>query len=296
MPSSIHPDYTEALQAVSYLHRRAREFPQVGIVLGSGLGEVAERISKTATIPYRRIPHFPRPAIEGHPGVMHIGLWETLPVAVLQGRVHLYEGYTPAEVVFPVRVLSVAGVKTLILTCAAGGIAPRATPGSLMLISDHLNLQGSNPLTGGVDDCWGTRFIDMSAAYDPPLRRVARRAAKSQRLKCFEGTYAADLGPNYETPAEVQALKTLGADAIGMSTVPEVIAARQMNMRVLAIATITNRAAGLGKRPLGHEEVLDAGRFASKCLTSLLDGVLRELAESFPPSQSGISKGRQAGG
>ena len=259
---------------------RAPEFPRVGIVLGSGLGEVTSRLHDSIVIPYRRIPHFPRTSVKGHEGKLHLGHWEKLPVAVLEGRVHLYEGYTPAEVVFPVRSLGLAGVEILILTCAAGGIAPRAIPGSLMLFSDHLNLQGSSPLAGAVDGRWGTRFLDLSAAYDLRLRKAARKAAKSLRLKCFEGVCAAVPGPNYETPAEIRALKRLGADAVGMSTVPEVIAARQMNRRVLAIAAITNRAAGLAKGSLRHDDVLKAGSAASENLIRLLDGVLRSTAAS----------------
>ncbi len=262
------------------MHRRARKFPRVAIVLGSGLGELAGRVSDATVIPYRRIPHFPRPAVKGHAGTLHLGHWGKLPVAILQGRVHLYEGYTPAEIVFPVRALGLAGVEILIPTCAAGGIAPSARSGSLMLFSDHINFQGWSPLGGDVDERWGTRFLDLSAAYDLRLRRIARQAAKALRLKYFEGVYAAVPGPNYETPAEIRALKRLGADAVGMSTVPEVIAARQMNMRVLAIAAITNRAAGLAKGPLGHEDVLEAGHRASGDLTRLLDRVLRRLGEA----------------
>jgi inosine/guanosine/xanthosine phosphorylase family protein len=270
--------YEAGLQAARYLRRRVPEFPRVGIVLGSGLGEVVAHVHDATVIPYRRIPHFPRPAIKGHAGRLHLGHWDKLPVAVLEGRVHLYEGYTPAEVVFPVRALGLAGVETLILTCAAGGMAQRATTGSLMIFSDHLNLQGSSPLAGSVDKRWGTRFLDLGAAYDLGLRRTARKAAKALRLKCFEGVYAAVPGPNYETPAEIRALKQLGADAVGMSTLPEAIAARQMNLRVLAIAAVTNRAAGLEKGPLGHDEVLEAGLRASRDLARLLDRVLRSLA------------------
>ena len=272
------PGYEEGLQAARYLRRHVPEFPRVGIVLGSGLGKVAARLNDATVIPYRRIPHFPCPAIKGHAGRLHIGHWEKLPVAILEGRVHRYEGYTSAEVVFPVRALGLAGVEIMVLTCAAGGIAPRAIPGSLMLFSDHLNLHGSNPLAGPVDERWGPRFVDLSVAYDLRLRRAARKAAKA--LKCFEGVYAAVAGPNYETPAEIRALKRLGADAVGMSTVPEAIAARQMNLRVLAIAAITNRAAGLAKGSLRHEDMLDAGHSASQNLGHLLDRVLRCLKES----------------
>jgi purine-nucleoside phosphorylase len=271
--------YEQGLQAARYLRRRAGEFPRVGIVLGSGLGALAGQVSNATVIPYRLIPHFPRPAVKGHTGKLHLGRWKKLPVAVLEGRVHLYEGCTPAEVVFPVRALAVAGVEVLILTCAAGGIAPRATPGSLMVFSDHLNLQGSSPLAGADDVRWGEKFLDLTEAYDARLRRAAGKAAGALRLRCFAGVYAAAPGPNYETPAEIRMLKRLGADAVGMSTVPEVIAARQMKMRVLAIAAITNRAAGLAEKPFSHEDVLEAGRAVSRDLARLLDRALPSLAD-----------------
>ncbi|MBZ5545866.1 MAG: purine-nucleoside phosphorylase [Acidobacteriia bacterium] len=252
--------------------------PRVGIVLGSGLGEVANGLRDAKKIAYKSIPHFPQPTVHGHAATLHLGRWGEVPVAILRGRVHLYEGFAPAEVVFPVRVLVLAGVKTLVLTCAAGGIARRATPGSFMILSDHLNFQGQNPLVGPHDERWGPRFPDMTEAYDADLRRLALRAARARRLKCFEGVYAAMLGPNYETPAEIRALQRLGADAVGMSTVPEAIAARQMGVRVLAIATITNRAAGLARRPLAHQEVMAMGRSAARNLVGLLDAVLPQMA------------------
>jgi len=272
------PGYAQAQQAVRYLKRRVPTFPRIGIVLGSGVETVAARLADPVTVPYKLIPHFPRPAVEGHAGRLHIGRWNKVPVAILAGRVHLYEGYTPADVVFAVRTLGLAGVETLILTCAAGGVAPAAVPGSLMIFSDHLNFQASSPLAGVHDQRWGQRFVGLSQAYDPLLRRPALKAAKALRLRCSEGTYAAVLGPNYETPAEIRALKRLGADAVGMSTVPEAIAARQLNMRVLAIALITNRAAGINKRPLSHEEVLEVGSRASENLARLLDRVLPGIA------------------
>lgn len=266
--------YAQALRAARYLQGRSKEFPEVAIVLGSGLDATASRLYDPVAIPYSRIPHFPRPAVKGHAARLLLGRWKNLPVAVLAGRVHLYEGYTPAEVVFVARVLGLAGVGTLVLTCAAGGIAPAAVPGSLMVFSDHLNLQGSSPLSGPHDPRWGERFVDMSRAYDPGLRRAALKAARTLQLECSEGVYAALPGPQYETPAEIRALKRLGADAVGMSMVPEVIAARQQNMRTLAIALITNRASGLARQTLRHGEVLAAGTRAAKDLTRLLGWVL----------------------
>jgi purine-nucleoside phosphorylase len=277
-----NPGYREAIEAVRFLKKGWAAQPRVGIVLGSGLGEVVRKLRGARRVSYRHVPHFPKPTVAGHAGTVHLGFWGELPVAMLEGRVHLYEGYAPAAVVFPTRVLALAGIEVLVVTCAAGGISPRATPGSIMLLSDHLNLQGANPLAGAHDSRWGPRFVDMSEAYDPELRRQARRAAARLRLKCFAGIYAALAGPTYETPAEIRALRRLGADAVGMSTVPEVIAARQLGMRVLAMATITNRAAGLSRRPLSHGEVLEVGKRAGRDLARLLDALIRHLSEGRP--------------
>lgn len=267
------------MQAVRFLRKRLPVQPRLGIVLGSGLGDAVGGLRDAAKIPYKSIPNFPGPTVRGHAGTFHLGFWGEVPVAVLEGRLHLYEGYAPAEVVFPARVLALAGVEVLLATCAAGGIAPRAAPGSFMIFSDHLNFQGQNPLAGLHNGRWGARFVDMSQAYDSALRRKAQRAARACGLRCFEGVYAALLGPNYETPAEIRALRRLGADAVGMSTVPEVIAARQMGVRVLAIATITNRAAGLRKQPLSHEDVLEVGKKAGRNLVRLLEALMPTLSE-----------------
>ena len=276
--------YDHAQEAARYLESRWPARPRVAVVLGSGLGEVVSRVEDSATVPYASIPHFPRlsSSVEGHAGELRLGRWGRTPVAVLSGRMHLYEGYSPAEVVFPVRVLALAGIEILVVTCAAGGIAPRATPGSFMLLTDHLNFQGQNPLAGPHDSRWGQRFVDLSEPYDRELRRAARKAAvaaaaagrRHNRLSCFEGVYAALLGPSYETPAEIRFLKRAGAGAVGMSTVPEVIAARQLGVRVLGIATITNRAAGLARGRLSHQEVLEMGAKSSRRLARLLDALL----------------------
>jgi purine-nucleoside phosphorylase len=270
--------YHQAQEAVRFLKRQWAAPPRLGIVLGSGLGQVANKLRDAKRIAYKAIPHFPQPTVQGHAGKLYLGRWGKVPVAILQGRLHLYEGCAPAEVVFPVRALALAGIKTLVLTCAAGGIARKATPGSFMIFSDHMNLQGLNPLVGPHDERWGPRFPDMTEAYDADLRALALRAARAQRLKCFAGAYAALLGPSYETPAEIRALRKLGADAVGMSTVPEVLASRQMGVRVLAIATITNRAAGLARRPLADQEVLAAGQRAARNLAALLAAVVPRLA------------------
>ncbi len=276
------------MEAAQYIKAQGGLRPRVGIILGSGLGGVVESVRESKSIAYQSIPHFPRSTVQGHAGVLQLGYWGKVPVAILQGRTHLYEGYSPAEVVLPTRVLALSGIEFLLVTCAAGGIAPRARPGSLMVFSDHLNFQGANPLAGPQDERLGLRFVDMSQAYDPELRRVARRAAgrRGDRLKCFEGVYAGLLGPSFETPAEIRALKRLGADAVGMSTVPEVIAARQLGVRVMAVALVTNRAAGLSRQPLSHEEVLEAGKKAARHLAGLFDSVLADLGSKLETRNS----------
>jgi len=279
MASKKTPGYPEALRAVKYLEARWPAAPRVGIVLGSGLGAVLPDLRRARKIPWTSIPGFPRPSVAGHGGGLHLGFWGDVPVAVLAGRVHLYEGYGPGEVVFPARVLALAGIRSFIATCAAGGIAPRATPGSLMVFSDHLNFQGANPLAGVHDPRWGEMFLDMTRTYDPRLRLYTLKAARALGLKCFEGVYASLLGPTYETPAEIRALTTLGADAVGMSTVPEIIAVHQMGVRAMAVAVITNRAAGLSPKPLSHEEVLEASQAAARDLVRLISAAMPALAQ-----------------
>lgn len=274
--SSAQHGYAEAEQAAAYIRSRGAA-PRVALTLGSGLDEVVRRLDSKAKVPYHLIPHFPGTSVQGHGGTLHLGTWKRVPIAILEGRVHCYEGHAPSTVVFPVRALALAGVETFILTCAAGGIAAKSTPGGFMIFSDHLHLQGVNPLVGAHDPRWGAQFVDLTEAYDPGLRRIARKAAARIRVSCFEGVYASLLGPTYETPAEIRALKGMGADAVGMSTVPEVMAARQLQRRVLAIATISNRAAGLAGKPLSHQEVLAAGRAASKHLADFLDLVLPQV-------------------
>jgi purine-nucleoside phosphorylase len=273
------PGYPEAVRAVKYLAARWPAAPRVGIVLGSGLGGALNNLPGAVKIPWNSIPGFLRPSVAGHSGALHLGFWGNVPAAVLAGRVHLYEGYGPEEIVFPARVLALAGIRSFVATCAAGGIARRAAPGSLMVFSDHLNFQGVNPLAGLQDQRWGERFVDMGRAYDPSLRLHAMKAARALGLKCFEGVYAAVFGPSYETPAEIRALKTLGADAVGMSTVPEVIAVHQMGVRALAVAIIANRAAGLSPKPLSHKEVLATSQTASRDLARLIRAVLPALAQ-----------------
>jgi purine-nucleoside phosphorylase len=270
------PGY-EARAAAIYIVAQSKVRPRVGIILGSGLGEVVSQLQNPLRLPYRAIPHFPCSTVVGHAGEMLLGRWIGQPTAILSGRMHLYEGYTPGEVVLPTRALALAGIEFLFVTCAAGGIAKRCAPGALMILSDHLNYQGANPLTGPEDARLGPRFVDMTEPYDAGLRAITLRAARKLRLRCSEGVYAALLGPSFETPAEIRALKRLGADAVGMSTVPEVIAARQRGVRVLAVASITNRAAGLSPRPLSHQEVLEAGRSGGRNLARLFSEVMARI-------------------
>jgi purine-nucleoside phosphorylase len=254
--------------------------PRVGLVLGSGLGRYAERMTEAVRLPYASLPHFPRPGVPGHAGCLWIGRIAGVPVAAMQGRVHLYEGYRPAEVVFGVRVLAAMGVGSLCLTNAAGGIRETLQPGDLMRITDHLNLAGNNPLCGPNDDRFGPRFPDMSTAYSPELARALDRAAAAAKVPLQRGVYCQLLGPSYETPAEIRMLRTLGADAVGMSTVPEVIAARHRNLPVAALSCITNRAAGLARRPLSHAEVAETAGRVEVAFGRLLDAFVSEVSSA----------------
>ncbi len=262
--------------------RRIREAtevePVVGVVLGSGLGGLADEVQDRVEIPYDQIPGWPVSTAIGHAGVLVLGAVAEVPVAVMQGRVHLYEGIGADRAVFGVRVLARLGVRTLVVTNAAGAIDESFRPGMLVLILDHVNLMGTSPLVGPNDDALGPRFPDMSDAYDPELRRVAREAAARLGLEVGEGVYAAWLGPQFETPAEIRFGRAVGADLAGMSTVPEVIAARHLRLRCLGISVVTNMAAGVAAGKLGHEEVLAVGAEAQPRLTALLREVLPALA------------------
>ena len=267
-----------AESAASFLLSQTPLRPRIGLVLGSGLGAFADELSDAARIPYSQIPSFPRSTAVGHAGQMVIGKCGNIPVAAMQGRVHLYEGYSAQEVAFPTRVLGRMGIRALILTNAAGGINLQYQQGALVLISDHINLQGHNPLTGANEERFGPRFPDLTQAYWKPYRGLALDAARKLGKAVTEGVYAAVLGPSYETPAEIRYLRTIGADLVGMSTIPEVIAARHMGIRVLAISCVTNMAAGILDQPLNHEEVLETGRRVQSDFVALLKGVLPEIA------------------
>jgi purine-nucleoside phosphorylase len=265
-------------EAAAVVRERTALHLAIGAVLGSGLGAFADRLEEPVAIPFGEIPHFPTSNVEGHAGALVVGRAKGVPMAVLKGRVHFYEGHSLADVVFPVRLLGRLGVRTLILTNAAGAIDPTFRPGELMLIRDHINLLG-NPLVGANDDELGPRFFDMSSAYDPELRRIAQGAAAAAGATLHEGVYVAMTGPSYETPAEIGMARTLGAHAVGMSTVPEVIAARHMGMRVLALSCLTNMAAGVSEEPLDHSEVLLVGEKVRSTLIDMLTRVVTEASE-----------------
>ena len=229
--------------------------PKIGLVLGSGLGSLTETIENPVTIPYNQIPHFRQTSVEGHQGHLLIGKIEGVPVAVMQGRIHFFEGATWAEVIFPTRVLGKLGITTLILTNAAGGVNTKYRPGDLVLIDDHINMMGDNPLIGANINEFGPRFPDMTYAYDPELKKVILKTALKLKKKMKKGVYAAVRGPSYEAPAEIRMLRKIGADLIGMSTVPEAIAANHMGLKVAGISCVTNMAAGILKQKLSHDEV-----------------------------------------
>ncbi|HKO10991.1 MAG TPA: purine-nucleoside phosphorylase [Acidobacteriaceae bacterium] len=277
--------YDRASAAADAVLVRTPLRPRIAIVLGSGLGGFADQLQSAMAIPFAEIPHFPHSTAVGHSGRLVIGSFEHVPLAVMQGRVHAYEGYSSEEVTFPIRVLARMGVTQLILTNAAGGINPAFRQGQLVLIADHINLTGRNPVVGQHDERFGARFFDMSEAYSARLRRLAHQAGHALDLRLDEGVYCSVLGPSFETPAEIRAFATLGADLIGMSTVQETIAARQMGIEVLGISCVTNLAAGIQKEPLSHEEVLEAGR----AVESLLAGLLARLVPLMARSRSSIA-------
>lgn len=267
--------------AVGAIRLHSTMEPRLAIVLGSGLGSFAEQLSGRSEIGYADIPGWPRSTAVGHAGKLVMGTLEGVPLAVLAGRAHLYEGYTTAQVVFPVRVLRRLGVQSVIFTNAAGGINFAYGQGALVVISDHINMQGMNPLAGSNDDSLGPRFPDMSEAYSARYREIARNAAAGLGIQLAEGVYAAMLGPSYETPAEIRALRTLGADLVGMSTVPEVIAANHLGMSVLAISCVTNMAAGILPQKINHQEVLETGKRVQGALVKLLRAIVPRLAKEW---------------
>jgi purine-nucleoside phosphorylase len=274
-------EFERAGFAADFIFSRTKLRPQIALVLGSGLGAFAGEFTVATKIPYEEIPCFPRSTAIGHAGRLIIGKMGAVPMAAMQGRVHLYEGYSAKEVVFPIRVFARMGVKAVILTNAAGGIRREFTQGRLVVISDHINLQGVNPLTGPNDERFGLRFHDMTAAYDRRFREMAVGEGKRMGMGMDEGVYAALPGPSYETPAEIRYLRTIGADLVGMSTVPEVIAARHSGIRVLGISCVTNAAAGILDKPLNHVEVLETAERVKGQFIDLLKAVIPRIAEAL---------------
>ena len=276
------PDqYTLANSAAQLILARTPLRPKIGLVLGSGLGAFGDSLSEATAVPYADIPSFPQSTAIGHAGRMVIGKAGAVPVAAMQGRVHLYEGYSAQQVAFPVLVFGRMGVRAVILTNAAGGINRSYSQGALVLIRDHINLQGVNPLAGPNDGRFGVRFPDMTHAYSRAYREAAREEAARLKITLHEGVYAALLGPSYETPAEIEYLRRIGADLVGMSTVAEVIAARHMGMNVLAISCVTNMAAGILDQPLSHAEVMETGERVKTTFEALLRAVLPRIAQTL---------------
>jgi purine-nucleoside phosphorylase len=277
--------YEQVVEAAEFLRGRLGGLtPSVGLVLGSGLGAVADAVANPVFIPYAEIPHFPQSTVEGHSGRIVAGLLGGVPVIVMQGRVHSYEGYTPQQVTFPMRVLGMLGVRAVVLTNAAGGIQQGYHVGQLVTLSDHINHMGWNPLTGpneprfAVRKGAGLRFFDMTEAYSKALRTLAKEAATEEGFALEEGVYLATPGPCFETPAEIRAFRALGATLVGMSTVPETIVARHMGIEVLGLSCVTNLAAGLGATQLSHEEVSETGRQVEQRLAGLLKRLAPKLA------------------
>ena len=272
-------EYERAEAAAQFIFSRTKLRPKIALVLGSGLGPFADEFANATKIPFAEIPHFPQSTAIGHAGQWVVGNVDGIAVAGMQGRVHLYEGYSVKEVVFPIRVFARMGMKAVILTNAAGGI--KFTQGRLVVISDHINLQGVNPLTGLNDERFGPRFPDMSTAYDKSFREMAVGQGNRLAIGIDEGVYAALAGPSYETPGEIRYLRTIGADLVGMSTVPEVIAARHSELRVLGISCVTNAAAGILDQPLNHREVLETAARVKGDFVALLKAVLPKIAEAI---------------
>ena len=275
------PEFLGAEEAAKFILRKSKLKPKIGLVLGSGLGAFADEFANAVKIPYAKIPHFPHATAIGHAGQLVVGKVEGVEVAGMQGRVHLYEGYSPKDVTFPMRVFARMGVQAVVLTNAAGGIKREFTQGRLVVISDHINLQGANPLRGPNDENFGPRFPDMSVAYDKKFRELVLAEGRLLGINVGEGVYAALVGPSYETPAEIRYLRTIGADLVGMSTVPEVIAARHGGMRVLAISCVTNAAAGILDQTLDHKEVLETAERVKGQFIALLRAVIPDMASAL---------------
>jgi purine-nucleoside phosphorylase len=274
-------EYSRASQAADFIRQKIKISPRIALVLGSGLGGFADELDDAVIIPYAQIPHFPRSAAEGHAGNLVIGKVGDVVVAAMQGRVHYYEGHSLQRVTFPIRVFFRLGIKAVLLTNAAGGISTQLKQGCLVVLKDHINLQGGNPLIGPNDDRFGLRFFDMSEAYAKDFRAMAMEEGRRHAIDIYEGVYAAVSGPSYETPAEIRYLRTIGADVVGMSTVPEVIVARHSGIKVLAISCVTNMAAGILDQPITHSEVLETGERIRGQFVALLNSLIPRMAKSL---------------
>ena len=274
--------FARAESAATFVLSQTTLRPRIGLVLGSGLGSFADDLNDAVRIPYAHIPGFPRSTAIGHAGQLVIGKSGNIPVAVMQGRTHLYEGYSAAEVAFPTRVLARAGIRALVLTNAAGGINVEYGQGALVVVRDHINLQGQNPLSGANDERFGPRFPDMTYTYDKRYREIALEEGRKLSIPPREGVYAALPGPSYETPAEIRYLRAIGADLVGMSTVPEAIAARHMGINVLAISCVTNMAAGILDQPITAEEVIETGERVKGDFMALLQAIIPRMSEDSP--------------
>lgn len=271
-------------EAADFVADAADLHPQVGIILGTGLGQLTENLDVEQTLPYEDIPHFPSSTVESHEGEFLIGRVRERAVFAMSGRLHLYEGYSPREVTFPIRVMGTLGIEQLLISNAAGGMNPHFSQGDLVVVTDHINLQGSSPLVGPNVDDWGPRFPDMSEPYDVELREAAQRAALEHGIKLHEGVYTGVLGPNLETKAEYRFLRKIGGDLVGMSTVPEVIAARHMDIRVLALSVVTDECFPDALEPLTLEQALQAAKTADPKMTRIFEEVIARVGRSVEPS------------
>jgi purine-nucleoside phosphorylase len=270
-------DYNQIQTAASFINDKLKQQPKIGLILGSGLGVLAEDIENPVKIPYNEIPGFPVSTVEGHAGQLVCGQLSGVEVIAMQGRFHYYEGYSMDKVTFPVRVMKELGVEKLIVTNAAGGVNESFEPGDLMIITDHINNMGTNPLIGPNDSHFGVRFPDMSEAYSKNLRRIAKEVADKNNLRIKEGVYVGNPGPVYETPAEVRMIRTMGGDAVGMSTVPEVIVAKHSGLEVLGISCISNMAAGILDQPLSHDEVIETTEKVKSSFLLLVNEIVKTL-------------------
>jgi purine-nucleoside phosphorylase len=275
-------DFVRAQRAAKFILAKTKLRPRIGLILGSGLGAFASELAGAARIDYQKIPHFPRSTAIGHAGRMVIGKVADVPVAAMQGRVHYYEGYTQREVIFPMRVMARMGIRAALITNAAGGINREFKQGCLVVLRDHINLQGTNPLIGPNEERFGVRFPDMTQVYWKPYQDVALQEGKRLGVEMSQGVYAALTGPSYETPAEIRYLRVIGGDLVGMSTVPEVIAAAHLGIRVLGISCVTNMAAGILDQPITTEEVLETGERVKADFAALLRAVIPRMNEDLP--------------